>query len=63
MRFQRAVNAFVAAARERRTEDATAVLRGTLRLHAAQRVTPDIFEDDEQYLQVVCAAVDDANRR
>jgi hypothetical protein len=63
MQFRRAVSAFVAAAREHRVEDANAILRGTLLLHAAQRVTPDVFEDDEQYLQVVCAAIDDANHR
>ncbi len=59
MRLQRAVDAFVDAARQNRTTDATAILRGTLLLHAARRVTPDVFEDDEQYLQVVCANLDD----
>jgi hypothetical protein len=59
MRLQRAVDAFVDAARHSRTTDAAAILRGTLLLHAARRVTPDVFEDDEQYLQVVCANLDD----
>ncbi|OGQ82425.1 MAG: hypothetical protein A2289_26560 [Deltaproteobacteria bacterium RIFOXYA12_FULL_58_15] len=59
MRLERAVNSFVQAARHNQTRQAAAILRGTLLLHSARRVTPDVFEDDEQYLQVVCASADD----
>ena len=59
MRLQRAVDAFLDAARQDRTGDAAAILHGTVLLHATRRVTPDVFEDDEQYLQVVCANLDD----
>jgi hypothetical protein len=59
MQIQRAVDAFVDVARHDRTSDAATILRDTLRLHAIRRVTPEVFEDDEQYLQVVFASTDD----